>query len=55
LRRGFFGQGFASGFGGGDLFRPQTVLLGGLFLLLLEQGVQHGQQKGGGLAAAGLA
>ena len=52
---GFFQRGFALGNGLG----AQALELGALktlgFFSLLEQGVQHGQQESGGLAATGLA
>ena len=55
MRLGFFKRRFATG----DGFGAQAFEFGALialgFFLLLEQGVQHGQQEGGGLAAAGLA
>ena len=49
------GRGLAGGQGGGDLGVPRGFLARGFLGLHADQGVQHGQQKGGCLAAAGLA
>jgi len=55
LALGFFQRRLATG----DGFGAQAFKFGAFsalgFFLLLEQGVQHGQQESGGLAAAGLA
>jgi len=55
LALGRLGRGFAAGSGFCRQALALGTLLGGTFGLLQQQGVQHGQQESGGLAAAGLA
>ena len=55
LALGRLGRGFAAGNGLGGQTLALGTLMGFGIGTLLQQGVQHGQQEGGGFAAAGLA